>query len=272
MERREFIKGISCISILLANGEIVKATSLFAPKSKLKLRFFVASDGHYGQPNTASDDFFKAIVENINKRNKTHKSKFTVINGDIIHNKKEFLLPAKKWLDKLDMRYYVTKGNHDMVEDDYWNSTFNTSLNYSFKKDCNAFLFANTSNIKGEYICPDLNWMETQLDKYKECLNTFIFIHITPIKWTAHGIDCPELIELFARYPNIRAVFNGHDHQQDDVKVKNNISYLFDGHFGGAWGLPYRGFRMVEIYKDNTIQTCLFNPEKRFNDEIIVAK
>jgi len=260
MNRRKFITGISCISILLANGKVVKATELLAPKSKLKLRFFVASDGHYGQPNTAFDDFHKIIVASINSRNKIDKAKFIVINGDIIHNKKEFLIPAKKWLDQLDMPYYVTKGNHDTVEDDYWNTTMNTSLNYSFKKGNDAFVFANTSNIKGEYLCPDINWMEAELNKHMSAKNIFVFIHITPVKWTAHGIDCPQLIELFTHYPNIRAVFNGHDHQQDDIKIKNKIPYLFDGHFGGGWGVPYRGFRMVEVYKDNTIMTCLFDP------------
>jgi hypothetical protein len=59
---------------------------LLAPKSKLKLRFFVASDGHYGQPNTAFDDFHKTIVASINSRNKIDKAKFIGINGDIIHN------------------------------------------------------------------------------------------------------------------------------------------------------------------------------------------
>ncbi|HXI01454.1 MAG TPA: metallophosphoesterase [Sphingobacteriaceae bacterium] len=270
MDRRKFITGISCISILLADGKVVKATELLVPKSKLKLRFFVASDGHYGQPDIPSDEYFKTLVESVNSWNKTDKAKFIAINGDIIHDKKEFLLPAKQWLEKLDIPYYVTKGNHDTVEDDYWNKTFNTSLNYSFKKGSDAFVFANTSNLKGEYVCPDVKWMEAELNKYKGYNNIFIFIHITPIKWTAHGIDWPQLIELFTHYPNIRAVFNGHDHQQDDIKVKNNISYLFDGHFGGSWGVPYRGFRMVEIYTDNTIQTCLFDPTAKLKKDKIV--
>jgi hypothetical protein len=29
-------------------------------------------------------------------------------------------------------------------------------------------------------------------------------------------------------------VFNGHDHDEDGIKTKNNIPFIFDAHFGVA--------------------------------------
>src|SRR5690606_24792580 len=96
--------------------------------------------------------------------------------------------------------------------------------------------------------------------------NIFIFIHITPVKWTKHGIDCPEFIDLLKQYKNVRAVFNGHDHDQDGVKIRENIPFLFDSHIGGSWGTAYKGFRIVELGKDNTAVTYILNPINKINE------
>ena len=127
---------------------------------------------------------------------------------------------------------------------------------------------ATTSNEKGEYVCPNITWMKEMLNNYKKAENIFIFIHITPVKWTKHGIDCPDFIELLKEYPNVRLVCNGHDHDQDDLKVKNSIPYLFDGHVGGSWGTDYRGFRMVELLKDNSIATYMLNPTDKIKEHL----
>ena len=67
----------------------------------------------------------------------------------------------------------------------------------------------------------------------------------------------------------MRAVFNGHDHDQDDIKMKNNVPYIFDSHFGGNWGTDYRGFRIVELRKDNSLLTYILNPSEKLNEKIL---
>jgi len=47
------------------------------------------------------------------------------------------------------------------------------------------------------------------------------------------------------KYKNIKAVFHGHEHDQDGVAMENGIPYLFDSHIGGNWGTSYRGFRVL---------------------------
>lgn len=266
--RRTFLKNFSVASAWLLSGDIQELTAaeLLSLKSKVIFRFAVASDGHYGQPNTTFDDFFSKITQHINAFHKNYPLKGCVINGDIIHNEKDFLIQAKQKLDLLSMPYYVTKGNHDMVSDDYWKDVWKAPVNYDANFNKNTFLMLTTSNEKGEYLSPDLAWLKNKLEEHKSQKNIFLFIHIPQYKWTANAIDTPAFFELVKHYSNIKAVFHGHEHDQDGVKILDNIPYLFDSHFGGNWGTSYQGFRIVELLKDNSMITYIMNPTVRINE------
>ncbi|MCW3120390.1 MAG: metallophosphoesterase [Chitinophagaceae bacterium] len=272
MKRKEFIRLAAPAFLLLANGKIVKAQNFLlteGERKKVKLRFVVASDGHYGEPNTDYENYFATAVSRINEEHGKNAFSFCVINGDVIHNDKSFYPAAKKALDNLHMKYYVSQGNHDHVTAEEWQAIWSMPVNYDFTHDKDAFLIGTTSNEKGEYLCPDIKWFSQKLEEYKSQQNVFIFIHINPGKQTGNAVDCPELFELFAKYKNVRAVFNGHDHDQDGIKMKNNIPFVFDAHFGGSWGTSYRGFRVVEILKDNSVLTYVMNPIEKINETAI---
>jgi len=265
--RRIFLKNFSITTAWMLGGGLQQLTAaeVLSLKSKVVFRFAVASDGHYGQPNTAFDDFYARITQHINQFHQQSPLQGCVINGDIIHNKKELMVQAKQKLDQLTMPYYVTKGNHDMVSDDYWKEVWKVSVNYEavFKK--NTFLMLTTSNEEGDYLAPDLTWLKSALDKHQSQKNIFIFIHIPQHPWTKHAIDTPAFFELLKQYSNIKAVFHGHEHDQDGVKIMNDTPYLFDSHFGGSWGTAYHGFRVVELLKDNTMLTYIMNPTEKIN-------
>ncbi|MGC4037539.1 MAG: metallophosphoesterase [Chitinophagaceae bacterium] len=272
MQRKEFLKLAGSAFLILANGRVIKANDFFNDeflKNKVNLRFVVASDGHYGEPNTEFGSFFDTAVSNINAVHSKYPFSFCVINGDIIHNDKNFYPAAKKALDKLLMKYYVSQGNHDHVTADEWHSVWNMSVNHDFVQNKNSFLIGTTSNEKGEYLCPDLKWFAEKLEAHKSQENVFIFIHINPGKQTANAVDCPEFYDLLAKYKNVKAVFNGHDHDEEGIKTKNGIPFLFDAHFGGSWGTAYRGFRVVELLKDNSIRTYIMNPLTKINEAFL---
>ncbi len=172
---------------------------------------------------------------------------FCVINGDIVHDDKTHFPAAKKALDHLQCKYYVSQGNHDHVTAEEWKAIWNMPVNLDFSIKKSSFLIATTSDEKGTYLCPDLNWLTQKLEEHKAQEHIFIFIHINPGKLTKHAVDCPELFELFAKHKNIRAVFNGHDHDEEGIKKREAIPFVFDAHFGGSWGTSYRGFRIVEL-------------------------
>ncbi|HEY6506042.1 MAG TPA: metallophosphoesterase, partial [Chitinophagaceae bacterium] len=108
-----------------------------------------------------------------------------------------------------------------------------------------------------------------KLEEHKKQKNVFIFIHINPGKLTRHAVDCPAFFDLLSKYKNVRAVFNGHDHDEDNIKLKNDIPFIFDAHFGGNWGTTYKGFRVVELRKDNSLLTYILNPSDKLNEKTL---
>ena len=272
MNRKEFIKYASSIAIVLANGNILSAEDLSLEKwakRKVRLRFVVASDGHYGEKNTEYEGFFDTLVNRINEEHAINPFDFGVVNGDIVHDNKIHFPAAKKALDKFQFKYYVSQGNHDHVTGEEWEQIWNMPLNLDFKIRKNSFLVATTSNEAGTYLCPDVKWISTKLEEHRRQENVFIFMHINPGKLTKYGVDCTELFAEFAKYKNVRAVFNGHDHDEEGIKLRDNIPFIFDAHFGGSWGTAYRGFRVVEILKDNSIATYIMNPLEKINEAAI---
>lgn len=259
--RRSFIKQVSFASILLASGKLnsISAAALFDQKDKVALRFVVASDSHYGQPNTAYQAMMDKVVDQINQFHLTHPLDATVINGDIIHNESMFLAQAKQRIDRLTMPWYVTRGNHDMVSPEFWNKTWGYPLNHQIAVNGYPFILLDSSNEKGEYLSPDLVWLKESLEGLKKQKQVFLFVHIPQAKWTKNGIDTPAFFELLAKYPNIKAVFHGHEHDQDGVKMQGKIPFYFDAHIGGNWGTAYKGFRVVELNQDGSLVTYMLN-------------
>ena len=58
MNRRDFFKGVSAAVVISACGKIAAAVTPRHFNSKTIFRFAVASDWHYGEPNTTYDQFY----------------------------------------------------------------------------------------------------------------------------------------------------------------------------------------------------------------------
>ena len=262
LSRRKFIHQISFASAILLGGNIqaLSAQDVNALKKKVRLRFAVASDAHYGQPDTPFEAMMDTIIQKINGFHQENPLDFCVMNGDIIHNERQFMPQAKQKLDQFTMPFYVTRGNHDMVSADYWQEVWGSPLNHQVEVKKSLVLLGDTATEAGKYVSPDLEWLKGQLDAHKNTKNIFLFLHIPQAKWTKNGIETPAFFELIKHYPNIRAVFHGHEHDQDGVQLVGNLPFLFDSHVGGSWGTPHMGFRVVELLNDGTLITYLMNP------------
>lgn len=268
--RRSFLKNVSYATAFFAVGgyQKISANTVFENRSKVALRFVVASDAHYGQPGTAYDEMIEKIISQINNFHTEAPLDFCVINGDIIHNEKHLLPLAKQKLDALDPKYYVTRGNHDMVSADYWNEVWGMPLNHAVVVKNQAIILGDTSNEEGKYLSPDLTWLAQVLESNKHRKHAFLFLHIPQKAWTANAVNTPAFEALVDQYPNISAIFHGHEHDQDGVKLlgTRQIPCLFDAHMGGNWGTPYKGFRVVEVLKDGTLQSYMMNPTQKINE------
>lgn len=261
--RRHFLKkSVSLVGtapVLLAGLTDPSATAVAGPTRVF--RFAVASDGHYGQPDTDYKTYASNIVDRLNAEKERSGLDICFFNGDLIHDDPRFMPEVKTAFDKLTIPYYVTRGNHDKVSPAVWEQIWGYPENHVVEKEESAFILGNTSNEKGEYVCADTRWLSQALEKQRRKKHVFVLLHISQRKWTTHGIDCPQVMETIEKFPNVKAVFHGHDHDVDEVKVSGGKPYLYDGHFGGNWGTTYRGYRIVEIFADGRITTYQFNPE-----------
>lgn len=264
LTRRNFLN-LSVKSIfVIGAGNILQSFSVndfrLPPPDKVSLRFALASDGHYGEPNTKYEQLHDEMIAWLNKEKAERGIDFSVINGDLFHNDPAFLPIIKSKYDQLKMPYYVSHGNHDHIDEATWEATWKIPLHHSFEKKDAAFLILNTADETGKYICPDTQWAKEQLNRFSSKKQLFVFMHITPIKWTDNAIICPELVDLFTKQSNLKAIFHGHDHDQDGAKEKDGKHYFFDSHIAGSWGTDYRGYRIVEILTDGKVLTYQVNP------------
>ena len=268
ISRRHFVKNISFASAFFMGGgfQSLSSQDVDALKDQVKMRFAVASDSHYGQPNTPYESMMDTIIDKINLFHGSNPLDFCVMNGDIVHDEKSFLAQAKQKIDGLKVPYFVTRGNHDKCSSDYWEQVWNMPLNHQKVVKNSLVLLGDTSNEQGTYVSPDLAWLEAQLEANKKRKNIFLFLHIPQAKWTKNGIETPAFFELIKKYPNIRAVFHGHEHDQDGVQMIGKLPFLFDSHIGGSWGTPHKGFRVVELLNSGTVITYLMDPTVKKNE------
>lgn len=269
--RRKFLKNLTYGGALVlgASYQKLSAAELFTMRNKVKLRFIVASDSHYGQPNTEYDNMLDVFLEQANFFHQKYSSSFCVINGDLIHDEGAFMPRVKHKYDKLEMPYYVTQGNHDRISNEQWEKIWGMPMNYSKTYGENAFIMVSTSNEKGEYLSPDLVFLKEQLEITRKSKNTFLFVHIPQFKRSASGIETPAFFELLKNYPNVKATFHGHEHTQDGIVFRDEKPFIFDSHIGGNWGTDYRGFRVVELMKDNSLVTYMMNPSEAMMREVL---
>ncbi|MCZ4222378.1 metallophosphoesterase family protein [Pedobacter rhodius] len=266
-DRRFFIKS-GLASVIMASlapmvsiaGE--KPGGILSNGNKAKLRFAIASDGHYGQPGTDFKKDHENIVRWLNEAHTKTPLDFVIINGDLVHDRPELLSEVKKdYYDRLKVPFYAIPGNHDHADAKIWKSVFGYEDNFSFEKNGIGFVLANTSDTKGTYRCPDNKFLKQEFDKFKGLNTVFVILHIPPHFWVPESpfVECPDTVALLHEYPNIKAVFHGHDHSLDSIFYTNKLPHFFDSHIGGNWGTAYKGYRIVEISEENKISTYQVN-------------
>ncbi|HUT53992.1 MAG TPA: metallophosphoesterase family protein [bacterium] len=169
-----------------------------------------------------------------------------VINGDLTSwfTPDEFRI-AKSYLDRLDMPYYVTRGNHDRVGDypaDYFLETFGLESSwYSVDHKGFHFIFLDDNRLADGWMeVPEqeLGWLEADLAASRDA-PTFIFEHHTVGAFWA-DVDKKaraRLLRIFAKNPQVVGVFNGHSHRAKFTTVP-----------GVTGGLPYIEVPSVKEY------------------------
>lgn len=280
--RRHFIKTSSILaaaSVLPARW--VRGDALPADR-KLKLRFAVASDLHYGQKQTPYAQMADDLVDWINLEKQGKGLDMLFLNGDLTNDSTQALLDLRdKHLSKLQIPYYCIKGNHDFVDGqpgsptESWEKIWGHPANHSIVLKDFAFVLADTSAPRNAstYLAADREWLAEQFEKHGKTPAIFAFIHIQQRKhgvkgWPKHGVHAQGEVEkaeavmaLLESTPNLRGVFHGHNHFETGMWVSGEQRYFFDSHVGGSWGAA-KGYRIVEVDQDHRMVTYQVNAEQ----------
>lgn len=270
MNRRPFLKNLSLlgsglVTLPLAGFPLTLSKTeeeeVFSPVFK----FVTASDGHFGQADTDFKTSHQNLIQAIKRESGVD---LVVFNGDLIHDDPVFMPEVKKVYDQLlPLNYSVVKGNHDKVSDSRWLEIWGQASNTFFTvKDDYGMIILNSSNEAGDYLCVDVDFLQTALSKTQSLKQVFIFIHISQKDWTRHGVDCQGVLDLIASYPNVKATFHGHDHDVDGIIWNQKKPYFWSGHFGGSWGNPFPSYRICEVDEQGKTRTSL----KRISDGLIL--
>lgn len=280
--RRHFIK---TASILAAAGSLparwVRGDALPAGR-KLKLRFAVASDLHYGQRKTPYVRMADDLVDWINAEKHGKGLDLLFLNGDLTNDSSQALLDLRdKHLSRLDVPFYCIKGNHDFVDQqpgsptESWEALWGYPANHAVTLKDFAFVMADTSapHHAGTYLAADRDWLQGQLETYRDAPAVFALIHIQQRRhgvrgWPKHGVYAADQVEkgeavmdLLESTKNLRGVFHGHNHLETGMWVSGAQRYFFDSHAGGSWGAA-KGYRIVEIDEDHRMVTYQVNAEQ----------
>ena len=100
--RRFFIKSSIASLVLAGISPAVSAltaadhNALPVSKEKTKLRFAIASDGHYGQPGTDYKTDHANMIKWLNEAHESSPLNFVIINGDLVHDRPDLLPEVKK--------------------------------------------------------------------------------------------------------------------------------------------------------------------------------
>lgn len=279
--RRQFLKVTAATTMATVLPARWVSADELKQGSKIKHRFAVASDLHYGQAKTPFDAMAAELVGWINAEKQGKGLDAVFLNGDLSNNSSTALLALRdKHLSKLEVPYYAIKGNHDFVDGkpdsptESWERIWGYPSNHTIQLGEFVFVMADTTapakaNI---YLAADLEWLKGQFEAHSKAPAIFAMIHIQQRKhgvdgWPQHGVsdeaEIPKaeaVMTLLESTPNVRAVFHGHNHLETGVYISGDRRYFFDSHAGGSWGAK-RGYRIVEIHDDHSMLTYQVNGE-----------
>ncbi|MEO6151290.1 MAG: metallophosphoesterase [Mucilaginibacter sp.] len=260
--RRNFITQTITGAAAFAALPAIDAFAIDAnPNEVPLLRFALMSDLHYGQPGTKGKEDLGNMINWLNDNHAKDNYDFVIVNGDLVHDQPELLSEVKsEYFDKLKCPHYAVPGNHDHADAALWKKVFGYEDNFVIEKRGVGLVFGNTTDVTGGVIGPDISFLKRSLDAFADKKVVFVVLHVPPARTENSSYDSPETVKLLNSYPNVKAVFCGHDHQQDGQKQMGNIPCFFDSHVGGNWGTDYRGYREVSVWFNLSITTTQVNP------------
>ena len=195
---------------------------VFSLSAASPFRFALLTDLHI-TPGALSVEDLENSVKQINN---TKEIDFVIVSGDITETgDRASLQMAKSILDKLNVKYYITSGNHETK----WSASGCTAFADIFGSDRFAFEYKgvrffgfNTGPVlrmaDGHVSPQDITWLKEELSKKDKSLPVILTTHY-PLQYgdVDNWYELTDAVRTF----NIRAVLGGHYHR--------NAVFAYDG-------------------------------------------
>ena len=201
---------------------------------------------------------------------------FVLATGDLVQDcSKEAYQRFCQYISRLEKTVYWIPGNHDfqphMVE------IFNEQQGY-LRSDKHILLENNWQILlldsqvfgvpHGQLSQYQLDWLEEKLQEYQEHYALIVLHHhlvSTRSAWLdQHNLrNANELVQVLAKYDNVRAILHGHIHQQVDTQwngyqlicTPSTCIQFKPDHNAFTLDTLQPGWREITLYANGTIQT-----------------
>ncbi|MDR1864065.1 MAG: PQQ-binding-like beta-propeller repeat protein [Bacteroidales bacterium] len=227
--------------------------SLLCSCNKGSFRFALLTDLHISEKSSAAQEDLANAVEQINR---TKGLGFVIVSGDITENgDRRSLQTAKTILDRLNIPYYITPGNHDTK----WSESGATDFadiygSDYFRFEYRGFLFLgfNTGPVirmaEGHVTPQDLNRLAHDLEQWGKKKPAIITTHYPLQKDdTDNWYEATDLLRTY----NIRAVLGGHHHADKLCAYDGIPAFINRSTLRGSE--PAGGYTVFEITGDSIL-------------------
>lgn len=203
-------------------GGLFLVLFVFSLSASSPFHFALLTDLHISQGNTSAEDLENSVIQ----INNTLEIEFVLVTGDITETgDRASLQKAKSILDKLNVKYYITSGNHETK----WSASGCTDFGaifgsdrFTFEHKGIRFFGFNTGPIlrmaDGHVSPQDITWLKNELSKKENSLPVILATHY-PLQY-GDVDNWYELTDAVRAY-NIRAILGGHYHR--------NAIFAYDG-------------------------------------------
>ena len=246
--------------------------------SAKSIKFIQIADAMYGRGNNEAQGILDKAIADINKMNDID---FVVFSGDnITVGKKELLTAFIEDAKNLNKPFYIVTGDRDLnkskkLDRDTYADIIHEemgfrspkSTNYVFQKDKVVFIVVDGAkeliNTPSGFFMPEtLDWLETQLNKYKDSkvviLQHFPIAHKTKND-TLYTPNAIEYLKLISRHDNVIGVVTGHFNMNDEL-FYNGVYHITTPSL-----YTNKCYKVIEIDEDHGFQifTSLVEMDKQ---------
>ena len=284
--RRAFLQHST---LLLTTAATLKPSSLLANDDETPLRIGLVTDLHHADKPSAGSRHYRETLEKLSEAAAQFEKDgvaFIVELGDFIDaadsvaTEQRYLITINREFSAISQDRHYVLGNHcvdtltkaeflDGVEQKQTYYSFDRGdfhfvvLDACFRSDGEPYGRKNSKWNDANIPAAELEWLQADLKSTSK--QTIVFAHQRLDVSNDHGVkNCPDVRNIFEQSGKVRAVFQGHSHQ-NDLKDIGGIHYCTLVAMIEGSGAENNGYSVMDMSPDGTIRLTGFRKQTRYD-------